>query len=249
MGSLDEQFNRIVREAKEDDRVLGLIVKGSRGKGLVTERSDYDLNLVVSADAKEVLEAKFENRQGIDLVVYTVEEFEAYAGWNTGSAWDRYDYVGAQVPVDKLAGRLGKMTAEKGTLPAEYRRAFVVFAMNVYLNATFRALKSLRDEDVFSARMSVVESIPHFLDALFGMAGRLRPYSKYLLWDLKRESLPTCPWDAKELEERLYGILAAHPAKKEILALLSVVEDASQSTGFSDVLGDWEKEITKMRSW
>ena len=79
-----------------------------------------------------------------------------------------------------------------------------------WLNYAYRALKNDRDERFFERRLDAAESVPWLLDVIFTLAGRVRPYHKYLPWELRRH--PLADWDADELLGLLSATLDGDPA-------------------------------------
>ena len=66
-----------------------------------------------------------------------------------------------------------------------------------WLNFAYRALKDDRDGRTLEARLDAAESVPWLLDVVFAMAGRVRPYNKYLPWELRTH--PVDGWPADDL--------------------------------------------------
>jgi hypothetical protein len=82
--------------------------------------------------------------------------------------------------------------------------SFIRAAIDHVINQVFRALKCLRDGDAPAARLEAAEMTAPLLDALFALnGGRLRPYYKYLTWELTTHPLEHCPWGAEELVTKL----------------------------------------------
>ena len=57
------------------------------------------------------------------------------------------------------------------------------------MNFAYRALKSHRDGRPLEARLDAAESLAWLLHVVFTLAGRLRPYNKYLPWELREHPL------------------------------------------------------------
>ena len=99
-----ERFKSLLSRAGIDDDIIGLFLGGSRGKGFENEHSDYDVGMVVKDDAAEAYKKEFDvDEAGIDLEVFSLSEFEAYANWKGPHHWDRYDF--AYVPALIDSGR------------------------------------------------------------------------------------------------------------------------------------------------
>ncbi len=58
------------------------------------------------------------------------------------------------------------------------------------------------------SRLDAAESIPHLLTTIYAMEGRVRPYHKYLVWELEHRPLLEPEWQAPNLLPRLEAMLA-----------------------------------------
>jgi len=67
--------------------------------------------------------------------------------------------------------------------------AIAAGALDAYVNSTYRSLKAERLGEVLGARLDAADAASHLLDALFALRGRVRPWSKYLRWELEVEPL------------------------------------------------------------
>jgi hypothetical protein len=105
--------------------------------------------------------------------------------------------------IDKLDGEVGRMLAEKSRRDP----AGAAGPLDGYINLYYRAAKNHRDGLRREAHLDAAESIPWFVDFLFTACGRVRPYNKWLPWELANHPLPD-PWSARETERRLEAILA-----------------------------------------
>ena len=68
MGELEKIF-QILQEYNQNDEVLGTIVIGSLGKGYQTEKSDIDLELIVTNQKQQLKMASTERRLALQLLV------------------------------------------------------------------------------------------------------------------------------------------------------------------------------------
>ena len=46
-----KEFEQILENAEKDDRIIGLILTGGRGKGMFTENSDYDIVIITTDES------------------------------------------------------------------------------------------------------------------------------------------------------------------------------------------------------
>ncbi|MFQ6123290.1 MAG: nucleotidyltransferase domain-containing protein [Candidatus Heimdallarchaeota archaeon] len=75
-------FNQILKEAQSDPNILGLFLSGSRGKGLTSKYSDYDVIMIVKDGKSESYKNKYqyvEKIRNIDLDIQSYSEFKNYA--------------------------------------------------------------------------------------------------------------------------------------------------------------------------
>jgi hypothetical protein len=82
---------------------------------------------------------------------------------------------------------------------------------------------------------------------VFGLHGRLRPYYKYLEWELKTFPLEKLTLAPDELMESLLKILetGSIPTQQKILAC---VEAMARADGYGSVLDDWGADLGWMKA-
>jgi predicted nucleotidyltransferase len=182
----DSRFRELLAYAEDDDGVLGLFVFGSRSReGFADESSDYDVGVVVREDSLEAFDARWPYEHGapVEVASTTLAGLRDHAEPGTPSAWARYQYAHVELLVDK-SGEVSAILAEKARLPDEHRLSIAADALDAYVNSTYR---SLRDHDRglhLAARLDAAESVPHLLTAIFAFDERVRPFNKYLEWEL-----------------------------------------------------------------
>ena len=116
--------------------------------------------------------------------------FERHAAWGSAEAWDRYSYAHLKPIIDKT-GRLQALIDAKGCVPEAQVRGFIGASLDYLINQLYRGLKCLRDGDPVASQLEAAEGVKPFLDAIFALHdGRLRPYYKYLAWELREETYP-----------------------------------------------------------
>jgi hypothetical protein len=190
----DEQprYFDLLALAKRDPDVLAFWLTGSRGKGRETAASDYDCVLIVRDAAFDAWRADHAGRERgrTDCSVMTLVGLRAHAVWGGPEAWDRYSYAHVRVLVDRTEGLCQQIIDEKARVPAREIAGFIDRSLDHYLNQTYRALKCLRDGLPSAARLEAAEAITPLLDAVFALdGGRLRPFYKYLAWELAEHPL------------------------------------------------------------
>jgi len=76
---LEREYERFVEAAAEDDDMLGLVLTGSRGRGVfVRPDSDWDVRLVVREETAEGSRSRLTTPRGspVEVVVLSLSEFE-----------------------------------------------------------------------------------------------------------------------------------------------------------------------------
>ena len=210
-----EIYAALLKRAEEDPALLAFWLGGSRGMGRATEFSDYDIGIIVAEDAYERfcrqlgLEGPFqaEWRPGVDLMVRTFPMFEAFAAWDSDGWGYRYTFAHLKALVDKT-GRAQPMIDAKARVPEVEVAPFIAAKLDYALNQLYRAMKCRRDGDPVASQLEAAEGVTPFIDALFAVhGGRLRPYYKYLTWELTDHPLAQSPLAAGPLVELLLAVL------------------------------------------
>lgn len=246
MSQASERFEALLTEAREDPDILAFWLDGSRGKGRATAHSDHDCTLIVTSSAWPARHERWPETRGLDLTVWTLSQFEAAAGWGLPDAWRRYNYAYLTPLVDKT-GRIAALMAEKACVPADKLDGFVRASLDHFTNQVYRALKCLRDGDATAARLEAAEASGPLLDALFALnGGRLRPYYKYLAWELEAHPLARCPWPAETMPALLAGLAQADA--NNLRSLFNAAEGQFRETGYGVVFDAWGDALPYIRA-
>jgi len=226
------------------------VLTGSRGRdAFVRETSDWDVRLVVRDESyAEVAEAlATPHGSPIEVVVYSLAAFERVGEPGTETAWDRYCYVHAQVLLDKLEGRIGQIVTGKAVLPEGIGQGLAAFELDGYVNAYYRALKNDRAGLAVEAHLDAAESIPPLLTTVFAVHGRVRPFNRFLAWELERFPLPE-PWLGHDrFVPRLEKILRKGSLKDQA-AMFRDVEAFARSHDLGDTIDSWEPDVPWLQS-
>src|SRR3989344_4843698 len=108
MADSQVKFNKILEEAENDPNIIGFWVGGSRGKGMVTQYSDYDCVVVVKDEVLDEYKKKYKELedQDFEFWVKTLQIFRDHAELGTEHAWDRYNFSHTEPLVDKTGGEI-----------------------------------------------------------------------------------------------------------------------------------------------
>jgi hypothetical protein len=242
-------YAALVETARLDDRIVGLVLTGSRGRGLfVRPESDWDVRLVVRDDAIDECDQQFSSPHGslVDVAVYSVADFQLAGEIGTTNEWDRYSYAHAEVVIDKLNGDIRGLVAEKSVLPSGAAREIAARALDGYINSYYRSAKNFRDDLPVAAQLDAAESVPQFVTALFALHERVRPFNKFLAWELETHPLGEETWSAAALLPRLQMITAEGDLGEQ-QRLFRDTERLARERQLGEVIDAWEPDVGWLR--
>jgi predicted nucleotidyltransferase len=245
----EREYAELVEAARNDDNVVGLVLTGSRGSGAgVTDRSDWDVRLVVRDEARDEYRTRLGTPHGspVEVVVLTLDELAAVGEVGSPTAWDRPSYVHAQVVVDTPDGRVSALLDSLGTLPPETARALAAEQLDDYVNSYHRSAKSSRLGNELESHLDAIESIPPLLHTLFALNGRVRPFNKLLRFELEQRPLDGDTWAVDELLPRLRRIAATGDIAEQ-QSLFRDVEELARAHGLDAVIDGWEPDVANLR--
>jgi predicted nucleotidyltransferase len=228
-------FEELLEVARSRDEVVGMFVFGSRGRKFrVDERSDWDVCVVLADRAAcAAFEREFPTAHGaqVEIVTDTLDGLRSDT-----SEHSRYAASHADVVLDKTGGELARVVAEQESLPAGSRDAVVRDALDGFINQAYRSLR-------YATRLDAVEAIPYALRTIFALENRVRPYNKYLEWELRHHPLEG--WDADELLPLLDRVLTGEP--EALHELFRQIEEPARREGFGDVVDGWKPDVAWLR--
>jgi hypothetical protein len=245
----EDAFHKILEDARTDPNIIGFWLSGSRGKGLITNNSDYDCVMLV----KDQVLHNYKQRYGrlddpnLELCVSTLEEQKHYAMWGSHSAWDRYNFAHLKPLVDKTGQLLG-LFEEKAGIPESERRGFIRGHLDGYINEVYRSLKCFRDGQTLGYRMQSAQSVTLLCTVLFALHGRVQPYPKYLEWELKNFPLEKMPLPPDELIRAILEIMETGSISAQ-QKLLVCIETMARTEGYGDVLDGWGQKLSWMKTF
>lgn len=233
-------YEQILQEAQENDKVVALVLLGSRGKGFENEYSDYDM-IMITKDEDSDLVKKYQDKKldNVDLTVKSLSDFKNFANWESPESWDRYNYAHVKILVDKTNEELEKIIEEKGHIPKDKQAKFIDWWIDGYVNGVYRSVKCIRNDNIFGAHLEAVNSMLDLLTLVFGINGRHRPFLGYVEKELKMYPLENLPWQAKEFVEKIKFVLETADLETQ-QELLSGIEKMSREIGHGHMFDGWE---------
>ena len=218
-------LDTLLAEAREDENVIGVVVHGSRGRGLhVHEGSDWDVVVVVRERA-----GRTTRRSAAASWKPELTSLADLPGWMlpaltwTTPALDKTGAVAEPADVTKV----DPATAAE--------------PLDDYVNSYYRSAKNARVGLGLAAFLDAQESIPHYLDFLFTAHGRMRPYNKWLEWELREHPLPA-EVDLSRLER-----IARTGDLADQRALFRETEALARELGHGATIDDWEPDVAFLR--
>ncbi|MFI7427370.1 nucleotidyltransferase domain-containing protein [Micromonospora sp. NPDC049836] len=223
-------FEDRVARAEADPAVVGLVLTGSQARGMATRHSDFDVHVVVHERGGQW--GRTRRTAELDEIVCTVDELA-----DTSDIWQRYAYRGARVLLDRLDGGVARLVDRQATPTEAEATAWAREGLDGYLNLAYRSAKSRRDGNDIAAALDERESVSWLLTTVFALHGRLRPYNKYLGWELETHPLGE-PWSASSLPARVL---------RDPIGLFPEVERLARQRGLGDVVDAWGDDLTLLR--
>jgi hypothetical protein len=243
-AALDELLGR------DDPSIVGLVLSGSAARDLATERSDVDVFVVRDDDVPR----EKRSTVAIDEIPISLSDLEQVDRHGTGDWYFRWSFAHARVLRDETGGRVADAVRRQATVDDDEQRWVLVDQdrLDGYVNFAYRALKNHRDGRLLEARLDAAESLPWLLDVVFALAGRLRPFNKYLPWELREHPLGVPEWSAERLLPELELVLAGDAAalRRTFHVVDREVRDwdaAHATTVCGDLVDSWGDELDVLR--
>ena len=244
-GNAAAGYASLVERARADDAVLGLVLTGSRGRGFrVRADSDFDVRLLVADDSFEDCVERYATAHGapVEVGVLRLSSFARTGLPGSGSEWDRYSYVRAELVLDKLDGEIAGLVAQKATLTEDEARSLASSALDDYVNSYYRSARNHQNGLVLESQLDAAESVGPLLTTLFALDRRVRPFNKFLVFELELEPLPGEPWGADRLLARVRTIVSSGDLPTQ-QGLFRDVEALARERGLGEVIDGWEPDV------
>lgn len=232
-----EAYEVYLQKSKNDDRIIGVILAGGRGKGAFSRNSDYDVILVTTDEGFESVKKDYPKTEYIDSLPHAISEFREYAKTGTRTQYDKYTFTHNTAILDKT-GEIQKLVDEKGMLESDKAQKIAHDALGGYLNSLHRSLKNLRDGNVLAGHLDATETIPKILTFIFAIEERVRPFNKFLVWELESYPLTKLPIKPSDFIEKIRVIAqnADFEIQKEVLEMMRKL---AMENGYAEEISDW----------
>jgi hypothetical protein len=190
----------------------------------VTEDSDLDAIVVV----REVQE-RYPSGHGSPVEVVEVTDL------GTLPEWFRPAVLWSEPLLDKT-GEVAAQLREVTTVDP----ATAAGPLDGFVNMLYRSLKNARVGEEVGALLDAQEAVPWFLQFVFNVHGRVRPYNKWLAWELREHALP--------VEVDLELLRRAGGADRDAQhALFRQAEAVARGRGLGQVIDGWEPDVAWLR--
>lgn len=246
---VDNLYKNLIEIAQSDPNVLGLFSTGSRGKNMITEFSDCDATIIVKDDVLKNYQNKYKGFGGLvcDLSIMTLQMLKEHAEWDSPTAWNRYNYTHLKAEIDKT-GEIQKLIDEKAIIPEDKRNEFILGCLDDYINDVYRSVKCFRDKNIIASHLEAAESISPLLNAIFALERRIKPFYKYLDWELTDFPLKKLPWSKDEFINTLIEIVKTADIRTQ-QEVLKIIEQLFRKEGFGLVFDGWEELLPWMETY
>lgn len=241
--ALDEILER------RDPEIVGVVLSGSAARGMATRWSDVDVFVV--RDGRPAGTGVLRSA-AVDEIPVTLAELERPAPFGTEGYWYRWSFAWARVLRDDPGGRVAEAVRRQATLTPGEQDTVLGSRLDGYVNFVYRALKADREGRDTERRLDAAESVPWLLDVVFALGGRVRPYNKYLAWELREHPLTVPEWSAEVLVPQLEAMLDGDPVA--LRAVFASVEresrrhDAARARDdLSRTIDDWGTDLDLLR--
>ena len=237
-------------DAAHGSGFLGLVLSGSVGRGVATHRSDVDVYVMLTDEGAE---GRTTTRSAtVDEIPVALSELAEVPPFGSQWWWYRWSFAWAPVLLDRTDGRIYEFLQRQATV-SEVEAEEILIAhdrLEGWINYAYRALKSDRDGRPIERRLDAAESVPWLLDTIFTLAGRVRPYHKYLPWEVREHPLPG--WEPDEFLGLLNATLDGDPSAiretfTRIVAACAAFDSTRPKPLLVPVIEGWGDELALFR--
>jgi hypothetical protein len=218
----------LLERARNDENVIGIVHSGSRGRNAyVTDTSDWDAFVVVREERGDYV-----TEHGFNLGLSEVT-LEVLAD---PPDWARPAFLRLTPQLDKTGEVAEALRTATTVEPASAARP-----LDAYINSYYRSAKNSRVGLELASLLDAQESIRNYLEFVFAVHGRVRPFNKWLEWELDRDPLPV-EVDFDRLER-----IARTGDVTEQQALFRDTEALARGQGHGATIDGWKPDLAWLR--
>lgn len=234
-----DRYRALLERVKADDDVVGVVLAGSHAGGpFATGHSDYDVYVITRQPSDAYVQRRGEPVEELGM---TLARFESLAEPGSDLAWNRPTFLVARVEVDRLDGGIERLVERIARLAPDEAHTLAGTSLGDYVNSMYRSLKNLHGGRVLAGRLDANESVGAMLTAVFALEGRVRPFNKWLGFELERRPLAIA-----NLTDRITDIIATGDPTSQ-RSLFRDVEVLARSGGHGAVIDGWEPDVDWIR--
>ncbi len=233
-----EAFTTFYQKASIDERIIGIIMAGGRGKGVSTDNSDYDVILITNDADLEAVKNDYPKSEYIDSLPHSLSDFRERAKTGTRTQYDKYTFTHVTALVDRT-GEIQKLIDEKGVLNEIDAQTIGHDSAGGYFNMLHRSLKNFRDGNKLAGHLDAIETLPRLIKFVFAIEKRVAPFNKFLAWELENYPLAKLPLKAEDFLNKIEKIAISGDveAQKEIFQIICQL---ASENGHEDQVIDWD---------
>jgi hypothetical protein len=223
-------FDALVDELSADPNVAGLLLAGSRGRAaLVRDDSDWDLYVFLTEGVSlDEYAERYPSAHGDAVEVI----LRSRRGIENEPAWNRHTFC----HIASLLDRSGGWLAEALRAITRVDPATAAAPLDAYVNSYYRWLKA-------GSHFDAAESVAWFLEFAFAVEGRVRPFNKWLEWELDHHPLTA----SGKLPLARFEQIVRTADRAEQAALFRHAEHVAREHGLGDVIDAWEPDVPRLR--
>jgi hypothetical protein len=239
------EYRGVLERAQADPEVAGIVVFGSRAAGsFATATSDVDCFVVLADDAIDPDRWQTNHGEPVETWAIQLAAFRDHALPGSTTEWNRPAFLRARVDLDRLDGEIGRIVERKRRLTAEEAATVAGTALDDYLNSLYRALRNLDGGRSLEGRLDAFESVGPMLTTAFAFEGRVRPFNKWLRFELAAE-----PLVEPELADlaAIADAIVSSPTPDRLRDGFRRMEAVARRRGLGDVVDGWEPDVAWLR--
>jgi len=235
-------WEQLLSHVRAEPCVVGVVLSGSRGRHLGQANSDWDCYVITDGSIAEADVLPDVPADGLDVVILTMDDFISYALPGTPEAWNAYAFAHVDVAVDRLDGEIARLAAAKEYLGSDISAKVSADCFDAFINAVVRSAKCVQAGDREAAALDATEAVAPALDTVFAINGRVRPFNRYLGWELDNHPLQSAP------RGNLIAMLVrmANGDVASAAATFKAVEAIARDAGLSHVIDGWDASSLRL---